>query len=267
MLVSCECGKQLNVKDELSGKKVKCPGCGAILTVGAPAVESAPAPTEPATSPGAALGKMAAAGLVVGILAASVAGFISARFFSLIILFPVGLGYAVGVAIQAGAKKCAGATLPLAIAAAAISGTPTYITWKYVDYLASLGKLEAELKEAKAEAIATAEAALAELKKQDPDGDGKVEVEGETMALADLEKEIKDLKSKPVDLDEVFREETGSTGFLGYLKLVAREGISISRSGSGGVPITGMGVWILWLVELLVVAGLPIYLFLKGGTH
>jgi uncharacterized protein YxjI len=30
---ACSCGKQLRVRDELTGKKVKCPGCGAVLTV------------------------------------------------------------------------------------------------------------------------------------------------------------------------------------------------------------------------------------------
>jgi hypothetical protein len=31
--LTCECGKKLGVKDEMAGKKVKCPGCGTVLTV------------------------------------------------------------------------------------------------------------------------------------------------------------------------------------------------------------------------------------------
>ena len=31
--LSCECGKKLAVKDEMAGKKVKCPGCGSVLSV------------------------------------------------------------------------------------------------------------------------------------------------------------------------------------------------------------------------------------------
>jgi hypothetical protein len=31
--LTCECGKKLAVKDELAGKRVKCPGCGELLTV------------------------------------------------------------------------------------------------------------------------------------------------------------------------------------------------------------------------------------------
>ena len=34
-LVTCSCGKKLNVRDELVGKKVKCPACGGILEVAA----------------------------------------------------------------------------------------------------------------------------------------------------------------------------------------------------------------------------------------
>jgi hypothetical protein len=41
--VTCQCGKKLGVKDELAGKRVKCPACGTILTV--PAAE-APAPMD-----------------------------------------------------------------------------------------------------------------------------------------------------------------------------------------------------------------------------
>ncbi|MFG0253598.1 MAG: zinc ribbon domain-containing protein [Rhodopirellula sp. JB053] len=48
------CGKQLNVKDELAGKAIKCPGCGKVLRVGAaggarPAAKS-PAAAKPAAA-------------------------------------------------------------------------------------------------------------------------------------------------------------------------------------------------------------------------
>jgi uncharacterized protein YxjI len=42
ILLSCECGKKLRTRDELAGKKIKCPGCGTKLRVPAaeaPAVE------------------------------------------------------------------------------------------------------------------------------------------------------------------------------------------------------------------------------------
>jgi hypothetical protein len=40
ILVSCKCGKKLRLKDELAGKRVKCPGCGQCLAV--PAGEEPP---------------------------------------------------------------------------------------------------------------------------------------------------------------------------------------------------------------------------------
>ncbi len=33
IVISCECGKQLRARDELAGRKAKCPGCGRVLTV------------------------------------------------------------------------------------------------------------------------------------------------------------------------------------------------------------------------------------------
>jgi hypothetical protein len=44
ILVRCDCGKQLKAKDELAGRRVKCPGCGAVLTV--PDIDE-PAPNRP----------------------------------------------------------------------------------------------------------------------------------------------------------------------------------------------------------------------------
>lgn len=66
--VKCGCGKQLNVRDELAGKAIKCPGCGKVIKVAAggavpqpraaaaaarpaaPAARPAPAP-RPASTP------------------------------------------------------------------------------------------------------------------------------------------------------------------------------------------------------------------------
>ncbi len=39
----CACGKKLHAKDEFAGKKMRCPGCGKVLTI--------PKPSDPATDP------------------------------------------------------------------------------------------------------------------------------------------------------------------------------------------------------------------------
>ncbi len=47
ILVTCPCGKQFNVKDELAGKRGKCAGCGKVVTVPIPEPEVVLAPTAP----------------------------------------------------------------------------------------------------------------------------------------------------------------------------------------------------------------------------
>ncbi len=60
-------------------------------------------------------------------------------------------------------------------------------------------------------------------------------------------------------LDALLEDEVGDTGILGYLKLTAREGFSITRSSvtssSSGIDLQGDVVWIYWGVEILL-AGL-----------
>ena len=45
--VTCTCGKQLRVKDEHAGKKVKCPDCAAVVAIPAAPAEAPPAPAPP----------------------------------------------------------------------------------------------------------------------------------------------------------------------------------------------------------------------------
>jgi DNA-binding beta-propeller fold protein YncE len=45
LIVQCECGKQLRVKEELAGKRIRCPECQGVVAV--PAEDIAPAPPEP----------------------------------------------------------------------------------------------------------------------------------------------------------------------------------------------------------------------------
>ena len=52
--VPCQCGKSLNVRDELAGKAVKCPACQKVLQVPAnktPAAAAQPAKTAAKTAP------------------------------------------------------------------------------------------------------------------------------------------------------------------------------------------------------------------------
>jgi hypothetical protein len=44
--LTCQCGKKLAVKEEMAGKKVKCPGCGSVLTVPSGHDDAAEEPAE-----------------------------------------------------------------------------------------------------------------------------------------------------------------------------------------------------------------------------
>ena len=59
-------------------------------------------------------------------------------------------------------------------------------------------------------------------------------------------------------LDTILQGEVGNTGFIGYLLLNAKIGITLtssSSSSSSDVELTGTGVWIYWGLEMLMVAG------------
>jgi hypothetical protein len=43
----CPCGKTLQLKEDLTGKRIKCPGCGGVLAVPAAPVELEPVELEP----------------------------------------------------------------------------------------------------------------------------------------------------------------------------------------------------------------------------
>src|SRR5437762_140097 len=44
IVLTCDCGRRLRIKDELAGRKVRCPQCSGILLVAMPA--AAPDPVE-----------------------------------------------------------------------------------------------------------------------------------------------------------------------------------------------------------------------------
>lgn len=57
--------------------------------------------------------------------------------------------------------------------------------------------------------------------------------------------------------DEYLQGEVGDTGFAGFLKLEAKQGISITRSSSSsGLELTGPWAWGYFALEVLIIAGL-----------
>lgn len=50
-------------------------------------------------------------------------------------------------------------------------------------------------------------------------------------------------------IDIFLQDKTGDKGFLGYLKYNAQQGVSIGRFGSQGANLGETGTWIYWLIE------------------
>ena len=79
----------------------------------------------------------------------------------------------------------------------------------------------------------------------------------------EIEAELgQDLDSADMDalMDSFFQEQTGSTGFVGYLKFSAKQGLSIGRAGSSsdGVPLNETFTWVYWLIELAIIEAISV---------
>lgn len=59
-------------------------------------------------------------------------------------------------------------------------------------------------------------------------------------------------------IEEYLQEETGATGFWGYMKLSAKGGVSIGRAGRDRFTLTGTMTWIYWLIEFGIIEGVII---------
>src|SRR4051812_46513342 len=60
IVVTCSCGKTLRARDELAGKRCRCPGCGHGVTVPFPVATATPAPHDPPATTAALLAHRAA---------------------------------------------------------------------------------------------------------------------------------------------------------------------------------------------------------------
>lgn len=185
-------------------------------------------------------GKAGGAGIAlpfaIGIAGAAVAGaafhFVG-RYFYLILLFPLlwgmGVGFAAAVGVRAG--KCRNPMI--GVAAGVLSAVLSYGIYQVLDnvHIKSVF-VEAYAKEVKA----------------DP-GDPRL---GEIY-------------------DEYLKERHGGTGFKAQLDARAEMGMNISRSGSGSSKdkkpmITGMGMYVYWGIELVLIAGMSL-LFPLGAAR
>jgi hypothetical protein len=75
-------------------------------------------------------------------------------------------------------------------------------------------------------------------------------------AMSPAEREETVRTSEDPEATQGFIELALIDSFVDYLQWEADQGIRISKAGTGdgGAPITGIGVWIYWVIELLIVA-------------
>jgi hypothetical protein len=164
---------------------------------------------------------LAISSVVAGIAIGGVAGFVS-QWFYLIILFPIVMGGASAAAIAWAVKKGKVRNPLIAAAFAALSGLVLYGTMNYVQYLLFM---QQQIKEAQTYLPNSDRATINQF------------------------------------IDTALQSQTGSSGVVGYIKLSAQNGITITKAGrssKSGIHLDETLTWIYWAIELAVIEGLAI---------
>ncbi len=88
-------------------------------------------------------------------------------------------------------------------------------------------------------------------------------------ATEQIVKEVGPVRSKQSDqiIDIFLKEETGSSGFWGYLKYSAQEGVTISPRGNSELNLGETGTWIYWLIELIVIDAIIVAITYASAKH
>lgn len=86
------------------------------------------------------------------------------------------------------------------------------------------------------------------------------------------EARVKGIDSAQVNdelLDAVLERDTGSSGFMGYLKVASEQGTEVKRFGqsSGGLKMSGPLYWIMVLVDFAIAIGGAAYLAWSASTE
>jgi hypothetical protein len=150
--------------------------------------------------------------------------FALSRVVYLIFLFPIAMGYVGMIAVSWVHKRARVPNQFVIIASGIVTGTTIYAAYHYADYLTF-----------------------------------RI-----TTALTIKEEFSVDNRLASRGVDYILRQETGSTGFLGFVKLHAREGntfggfVLLNEALVMEMPqftIKGAGAWAYWLFEAIVVVG------------
>lgn len=157
--------------------------------------------------------------ILTGVITGGLVSFVS-QFFYLIVLFPLGMGFVGGFATSSAITKGKIRNPVLGVAFAALTGLITYGSLNYGDYLRFRQEAAQEI---------TTQSGMTD--------------------KAEIDRTI----------DTILKDETGADGFVGYVKYSAKQGVQISKVGSGsGTKLNQEFTWFYWLVELAIIEFLAI---------
>lgn len=155
--------------------------------------------------------------VISGLLVGGIVAFIS-QFFYLIFLFPLLMGAGAAFVMATGVRGLKIPHASLAVLAALVLCIVLYTSLHYGQYLLFIQQ-----------------------------------------AHADVAQELGSIDAASIDelLDLFLLEETGATGFVGYMLLQVDSGFEVGRTTSStSLPVSGSMIWIYWLIEFAVIAGM-----------
>ena len=155
---------------------------------------------------------LAASSLVSGVAIGGATAFIS-KFIYFIVLFPIGMGFATGSVLGFAVKKGKIRSPITALGLGLLGGLVTYGSLMYGQYM---------------------------------------NFQKETATIMEREYNVKDKNLANEQINTFLQQETGSSGFVGFLKMAAKEGTSISK-GSSKLKLNDTFTYLLWLIELGIV--------------
>lgn len=155
---------------------------------------------------------LAASSLVSGVAIGGATAFIG-KFIYFIVLFPLGMGFATGSVLGFAVKKGKIRSPITALGIGLLGGIVTYGSLMYGQYM---------------------------------------NFQQETASIMEREYNVTDKNLANEQINVFLQQETGSSGFVGFLKLSAKEGTSISR-GSSKLKLNDTFTYLLWLIELGIV--------------
>ncbi|MCA6595838.1 MAG: hypothetical protein IM539_05845 [Pseudanabaena sp. M046S1SP1A06QC] len=163
-------------------------------------------------APSQGIAILAVSSLVSGIAIGSATAFIS-KFIYFIVLFPLGMGFGTGALLGFAVKKVKIRNPLIALGLGVFGGVVTYGSLMYGQY---------------------------------------INFQQEAERIIQNEYSFTDKKQIADQVNAVIQQETGDSGFVGFLKFSAKQGTGISR-GSSKLKLDETFTYLLWLIELGIV--------------